>query len=107
MRSRHTTGTIRGSAICDGEQGVAPRQEVDLARGVPPGQDQGILGRMLDDGDRQCGKFGKLAVERDEQFAGAVLPVEQDGRALAAPGGMCQWPGAGLRLRYGLHSGRR
>ena len=72
------------------EQGVAPAQEVDLARGVPPGQDQGILGRMLVDGGRQCGKFGELAVHRDEQFAGAVLPVKQDGRALAAPGGMAR-----------------
>ena len=32
----------------------------------------------------------ELAVERDQQFAGAVLPVKQDGRALAAPGGMAR-----------------
>ena len=73
-----------------GEQGVAPAQEVDLARGVPPGKDHGILRRMLGDGGRQCGKLGELAVQRDQQFAGAVLPVKQDGRALAAPCGVAR-----------------
>ncbi|RAN86189.1 hypothetical protein B5P41_30730, partial [Bacillus sp. SRB_28] len=39
------------------EQGVATRQEVEASRGVPPSQDQGILGRMLTDSGRQCGKL--------------------------------------------------
>ena len=74
-------GYDQGFADAAGEQGVALGQKVDLARGVPPGEDEGVLGRMLGDGDRQGGKLGEFVVDGQEQFAGVVFPVEQHGGA--------------------------
>ena len=42
--ARARGGHDQGFADALGEQGVAPGQKLDLARGVPPGQDEGVLG---------------------------------------------------------------
>ncbi len=84
----------QGFAHARGEQGVAPGEQPDLARGVPPGKDDGVFWRMLVDGSGKRGQFAQPAVGRADQLAGAVLPVEHDRRGLAAPGSV----GDGKRL---------
>ena len=63
MRSCQWRGHDQRFAHALGEQGVAPGQKLDLARGVPPGQDEGVLGGILVDGGGQRGQFTEFAVE--------------------------------------------
>ena len=54
---------------------------------------------MFVDGDSQRGQFGEFVVDGEEQFAGAVFPVEQDGGVCAAPCGVGE--GYGLVHAFG------
>ena len=89
------------------EEGVARGQELDLARGVPPGQDQGILACVFVDGGCQGGQFIEFAVNGGDAVRWCGSPSENEyGRSLAAPGGVARGQRLFDVLRQRLHIGQ-